>query len=155
MSKGASAATVVPVALAFLPLTPCRVADTRGNGFSGAYGPPALAAFASRDFAVGGQCGVPVTASAVSFNFAVTNLSTNGNLIVWPQGGSMPTTSSLNWAPSDVAISNAGIIGLGASAGISVSVNGPLDAGSVDLVLDVNGYYADDPSVTCGQHSFG
>ena len=30
--------------LRFTPITPCRVLDTRGNGFSGAFGPPALEA---------------------------------------------------------------------------------------------------------------
>ena len=28
--------------LAFTGITPCRVADTRGNGFSGQYGPPKI-----------------------------------------------------------------------------------------------------------------
>ncbi len=43
----------------FIPVTPCRVADTRGNGFTGAYGPPSLAANANRTFAISGQCGIP------------------------------------------------------------------------------------------------
>src|SRR5262249_52861164 len=36
--------------LPFIAVTPCRVADTRGNGFAGQYGPPALAANANRNF---------------------------------------------------------------------------------------------------------
>ncbi|MEO8192130.1 MAG: hypothetical protein ABI682_17490, partial [Acidobacteriota bacterium] len=142
------AAATVGAALAFHSLTPCRVIDTRGNGFGGQYGPPSLPAFSPRNFAIGGQCGVPVSAAAVSFNFAVTSLTTGGNLIVYPQGGSPPTTSSLNWDPVEVAISNAAVIGLGVGSGIGVSVNGPSNAGSVDLIVDVNGYYAADPSVT-------
>ncbi|MEP6767211.1 MAG: hypothetical protein ABJC61_00980, partial [Acidobacteriota bacterium] len=146
--RSLEAASAVGGALAFHSLTPCRVIDTRGNGFSGQYGPPSLPAFSPRNFTIGGQCGVPVAAAAVSFNFAVTSLSTGGNLIVYPQGGSPPTTSSLNWDPAEVAISNAAVIGLGASSGIGVSVNGPFNAGSVELIVDVNGYYNADPSVT-------
>ena len=148
MAKGTESVAAVAGALAFHSLAPCRVADTRGNGFTGAYGPPALGAFSTRSFTVGGVCGVPVTAAALSFNFAATNLTTDGNLIVWPQGGSMPTTSSLNWVPAEIAISNAAVIGLGASSGISVSVNGPVGAAGVDLIIDINGYYSADPSVT-------
>ncbi|HKD10473.1 MAG TPA: hypothetical protein VKE50_00285, partial [Thermoanaerobaculia bacterium] len=45
--------------LPFIGLTPCRIADTRGNGFSGAYGPPALAAGSPRSFTLSGRCGIP------------------------------------------------------------------------------------------------
>lgn len=152
--KGPESAAAVG-ALAFHAVTPCRVIDTRGNGFSGQYGPPAMPAFSPRNFTIGGQCGVPVSAAAVSFNFAVTSLSTGGNLIVYPQGGSPPTTSSLHWDPADVTISNAAVIGLGAGSGIGVSVNGPSNAGSVDLIVDVNGYYRADPSVTPVNTLFG
>ncbi len=40
-----------------IPLPPCRVADTRGNGFTGGYGPPALIGGASRDFVPSGTAG--------------------------------------------------------------------------------------------------
>lgn len=36
-------------ALNFYPVTPCRVADTRGNGFTGAFGPPTMAGGYSRE----------------------------------------------------------------------------------------------------------
>ena len=42
----ASAQADIGAPVPFIPITPCRVADTRGNGFTGAYGPPALAASA-------------------------------------------------------------------------------------------------------------
>ena len=43
VTGGASIQTV-GAPLPFLDVTPCRIADTRGNGFTGAYGPPNLAA---------------------------------------------------------------------------------------------------------------
>ena len=45
---GRSALLTTYPPLPFIPITPCRVADTRGNGFSGAYGPPNMAGGASR-----------------------------------------------------------------------------------------------------------
>lgn len=138
-----------PSALAFHAVTPCRIADTRGFGFTGPYGPPSLTAGPVRSFAVtspGTNCNIPSGVAAVSLNFAATTLSANGNLIVYPTGGAAPTVSSLNWTPVEIAISNAAVIPLGSNS-ISVVVNGP--AGSTaDLIIDVNGYYQADPVVT-------
>ena len=69
-----------PTPLEFVPITPCRVADTRGNGFTGAYGPPSMAGGASRNFTITGQCGIPASAQAVSFNFTVWNTLSYGDL---------------------------------------------------------------------------
>ena len=141
--------TVVNPSLAFHAVTPCRIADTRGNGFTGAYGPPSLVAGTTRAFAVtspGTSCGIPSGVAAVSFNFAVTTLTSSGNLVAWPTGLATPTVSSLNWTPSEIAISNAAVIALGSNS-INVLVNGP--GGSMaDLIIDVNGYYSADSVVT-------
>src|SRR6266566_3312943 len=51
-AKGVAVAATAP--LPFVAVAPCRVADTRGNGFSGAYGPPRLSAGVSRDFPMTG-----------------------------------------------------------------------------------------------------
>jgi hypothetical protein len=128
-----------------IPINPCRLADTRGFGFSGQAGPPHLTGGVARNFQIGGtvtgvpaQCGIPSDAIAVSFNFAVTNIVANGNLVVYPQGGAVPTVSSLNYQTGFAALSNAAVIPLGTSAGISVLVNG---GGTVDVIIDVNGYF--------------
>ncbi|HSD71154.1 MAG TPA: hypothetical protein VLE54_00100, partial [Thermoanaerobaculia bacterium] len=53
----AQAVEAVPTpALAFTGITPCRIADTRGNGFTGAYGPPSLTQGSPRNFTLTGQC---------------------------------------------------------------------------------------------------
>src|SRR5438552_9246166 len=133
--------------LPFIAVTPCRIADTRGNGFTLQAGPPNLTTTGSRDFQIGGavpgvpsQCGIPSTAAAVSFNLAVTDIGGNGNLIVYPTGAAQPVVSSLNYQPSFNALSNAAIIPLGTSASITVKVNGST-AHSVAFIIDVNGYY--------------
>ena len=138
--KGVIATQATDSPLPFIPLTPCRIADTRGNGFGGANGPPSLTAGPTRDFAITGSCGIPASAVAVSFNFGVTSLVQNGNLVAWPTGTAKPVVSSLNWTPGEVNISNGAVIPLGGEAGeISVFVNGPPQ--TVDLIIDTNGYY--------------
>jgi hypothetical protein len=52
--------------LPFIPISPCRLADTRGNGFTGQYGPPAITGGGTqRSFDITGQCGIPTGAAAV------------------------------------------------------------------------------------------
>lgn len=84
-SRGLTTQSEAPP-LPFIAITPCRVADTRGNGFTGTYGPPSLVANATRNFAIAGQCGIPAGAQAVSFNFAALNVGGTGDLRVFPAG---------------------------------------------------------------------
>ena len=133
--------------LPYIPLPPCRVVDTRlGSGFSGGYGPPALAAQATRAFTIGGQCGIPTDAQAVSFEFTAVNMTANGNFRAWPAGVTMPTASVLNWTATTSVIGNGIVVPVGGSPGVlEVYLNGPLSS-TVDLVLDVNGFYGPTPA---------
>ena len=137
--RGARTDAVSPALppLPFIALTPCRVADTRGNGFTGAFGPPALLANATRDFTIAGQCGIPASAAAVSFNFAALNVGAAGDLRVFPAGGGVPTVSTLNYNGNTPNIANAAIVPLGTAGAITVQA----DATAIDLIIDVNGYY--------------
>jgi hypothetical protein len=46
-------AVTLPSALqTFVAVTPCRVADTRGDGFTGQYGPPSIGAGGVRTFTI-------------------------------------------------------------------------------------------------------
>ena len=123
--------------LPFIALTPCRVADTRGNGYTGQYGPPSLFANATRSFTITGQCGIPATAAAVSFNFGALNVGAGGDLRVFPAGGAAPLVSTMNYNASTPNIANAAVVPLGTGGAITVQA----DATSIDLIIDVNGYY--------------
>ena len=125
--------------LPFIGVTPCRVADTRGNGFGGAYGPPSLAANAARTFAIVGACGIPSGAAAVSFNFGALNVGGTGDLRVFPAGGAVPLASTLNYNANTPNIANAAAVPLGTGGAITVQA----DNVSIDLIIDVNGYYSD------------
>ncbi len=137
-SGGVHTMSEITFMLPFVGVTPCRVADTRGNGFAGQYGPPSLAANATRDFTITGQCGIPASADAVSFNFAALNVGGNGDLRVFPAGGSVPLVSTLNYNANTPNIANAAVVPLGTGGAITVQA----DAVSIDLIIDVNGYYS-------------
>ncbi len=146
--SGGSGLTDVTSPLPFIGITPCRIADTRGLGFTGQAGPPSLTANVTRNFQITGvvpgvpaQCGIPAGAGAVSFNFAVTNITANGNLIAFPAGGTPPTVSSLNWQTGFAALSNAAVVPVSGGGGLGVQVNAA-GGTTVDLIIDVNGYYA-------------
>lgn len=123
--------------LPFIGITPCRVADTRGNGFTGLFGPPSIEANTRRVFPIRGQCGIPAGTEAVSFNFAALNVSAAGDLRVFPNGAPVSTVSTLNYDANTPNIANAAIVQLGINGAIIVQA----DAATIDLVIDVNGYY--------------
>lgn len=125
----------------FIPFTPCRMVDTRaGMGFSGAYGPPSLGASTSRSFPMtpsSGQChGIPTGAVAISLNVTVVNTLGPGFIMVYPEGGTVPVVSTLNYTAGQV-VGNAAIVPMSADGGITVVAG----VSGTDLILDVNGYF--------------
>jgi hypothetical protein len=123
--------------LPFFGITPCRVADTRGNGFSGSYGPPKLTP-AGRTIPIINNCGIPATAQAVSFNFTAVNVSGAGFFVAYPAGGSFPASATMVYNQNTPNLSNAAVVPLGTGGAITVVAA----VVNIDLVIDVNGYYA-------------
>ena len=134
---GAGAPSVSAAPLAFVALTPCRLVDTRGNGFTGSFGPPALAAGTPRTFTFPGQCGIPAGAAALSVNFTVTNAQGSGFILAFPEGDPPPTVSTVNYAFGQT-VANAAVVPLGSGGGLTVIAG----VSGTDLIIDVNGYYA-------------
>lgn len=133
-------ATIPTPPIAFVAIPPCRLADTRpAGGFTGAFGPPALVAGASRVFPVAGNCGIPLTAQAVSMNLTVTLTNGAGHLSIWPDGSPQPTplVSTLNYVAGQTVANNV-LAGLGTGGGINV-----YSLLSVHFIIDVNGYFLD------------
>ena len=120
----------------FVGVTPCRIVDTRGNGFGGAYGPPALTAGVPRDFILTGHCDIPANALAVSLNVTVVLPSGSGFLATFPKGGVVPLVSTVNFTAGQV-IANAAIVPLGTGGAITAFTAG----GGADLLIDANGYF--------------
>ena len=149
MTAGGGLTTMADVSepVAFIPIDPCRVADTRGGAFTGQAGGPILTAQTPRTFQVAGtvpgiplQCGIPTGAKAASFQFTIVLPSHDGNLIAWPSGPA-PTTSVLNWTGGIFSLGNGTIVPISANS-IMVQVNGPAMS-TAHLIIDVNGYFTD------------
>jgi hypothetical protein len=121
-----------PPGLSFFTVNPCRVVDTRLGG-----GP--VVAGTDRTFTmVGGACGIPAAAKAVSINLTVTQPTGPGNLRLFPAGGAVPTASAINYAAGQTRANNA-VIGLSAAGELTARCQ---PSGSTHLILDVNGYFA-------------
>ncbi len=124
-----------PSALAFFPLTPCRIADTRDAG--GTLGGPSLAGAQERSFPVlSSDCSIPSSAVAYSLNFTAVPPHGLGFLSAWPSGITRPLVSTLN-APTGQVTANAAIVPAG--TGGAVSLYASSDA---NVIIDVNGYFA-------------
>jgi len=125
-------------ALSFYPVNPCRVVDTRpGQGTSGQFGPPSMIGNASRDFGVPqSACAIPPAAQAYALNVTVVPPGSLSYLTAWPKGQTQPLVSTLNSYQGKV-VANAAIVPAGQGGAISVFVTNP-----TDLILDINGYFA-------------
>ena len=121
-----------PPAGQFVPVTPCRVIDTRSNATGG----PFVAGQTIRSFVIPGvTCNIPTTALTYSLNIAVVPHGVFAYLTAWPTGQTQPETSTLN---SDGRVKSSGaIVPAGAGGAISVFVSQ-----DTDVVIDINGYFA-------------
>jgi uncharacterized protein (DUF1800 family) len=121
----------------FYTVAPCRLVDTRNP--AGPFGAPALAAGGTRLFDAGGQCGVSTRAVAISANVTVVRPSGDGHLTLVAAGPGLPSTSTINFSAGQTRANNA-MVGIGAAGAFEVIAT--MVGGSVDLVVDVNGYFA-------------
>jgi hypothetical protein len=139
-----AAGTPVWAQLQFVPVTPCRVVDTRNA--SGPFGGPTMTGNSARSFAVPqSACAIPATALAYSLNVTVVPEGPLSYLSLWPTGQSQPYVSTLN-SPAGQVVANAAIVPAGTGGAVSVFVTDP-----TDVILDINGYFA---ASTSGAFSF-
>jgi hypothetical protein len=126
-----------PPAATMTTVTPCRALDTRGS--AGPWGAPALQPNASRDFALAGRCGIPISATAVAANVTVTNATATGSLRI-SLAGTTPTLETIDFRPGQTRANNT-VLGLFGTPAGTVTVTSGFATGSVDLVIDVTGYW--------------
>lgn len=122
-----------------VPITPCRLVDTRAPG-----GAPlnvgeirTIEAHGTHGPEPGSQCTIPTDAVALSMNVTAVNASAPTFWTIWPDGVVQPTASSLNPAPGQPPTPNAVTTPISSSGRFKV-FNA---AGVVDMVIDVNGYH--------------
>jgi hypothetical protein len=120
----------------FFTLNPCRLIDTRMA--SGPLGGPALVAGLTRTFKVVEECGIPVSARALSLNVTLVAADAPGHLVLHPSRTPVPATSVTNYSPGVTRANNlvSEIDHLGNLDAVSKQATG-----TVHLIVDVNGYY--------------
>jgi ELWxxDGT repeat protein len=121
----------------FYTLPACRALDTRG------YSPevPPIGANRQRTFPIAGPCALPSTAKAVVINVTAVNPGDQGDFRIYPAGGAAPLASAINFAAGRTRAGNA-IVPLGADGALSVVCDMPPGSiATVDLVIDVYGYF--------------
>jgi hypothetical protein len=127
-----------PGASRFVPVTPCRLLDTR-NAAGADAAAPSLSANEERTIssAVLARCGIPAAARVLSVNVTAVHPAVPGDLAFYPGGTGWPGTSTISFSAGRVR-ANSALVALGSTAELTVR-NG--SAGAVDLVLDVCGYF--------------
>ena len=140
------AGSVATDALVFVPIAPCRLADTRSGSGYPALGSAPLSSLVAANLPVAGSCGVPAIgfhspqAEAYSLNVTVVPPSgtPGGYLVVYPNPSNpVPLAASLTWTASAL-FQTAGVIVAASSDGsVNVAARFP-----TDVVIDINGYYA-------------
>ena len=122
-----------PVATGFVPLTPCRVFDTRNSS-----GAPTMGPGTSRTFSVAGRCGIPSGARAVAVNVTAVPTS-GGSLTVYAGDLAPPLASFLNFNAGTVRANNGYYpLALNGSGTMGVLNSSP---GTLDVILDAFGYF--------------
>ncbi len=135
--------------LKFIPVTPCRLVDTRSAG--GKFSPNQTRSYDVRGsgstFAAqggkSGGCGIPDSGVfAIELTATAVAATGNGFLRIFPEG--MPNATFMNTTAA-FNVSNSGTVGLCGVAAPFCLVNKDISVknftSSTDLVIDVQGYY--------------
>jgi outer membrane protein assembly factor BamB len=127
-----------PPPAAYTAVTPVRLMDTRTSG--GPLGPASV-----RNLTVVGAGPLaPAGATGVMLNVTATNTSAAGYLTAYPTGSVVPLASNLNWTAAKT-VPNLVSVQVGSGGQVSFYNS----AGSTDVVVDLEGYFAP-PSGTAG-----
>src|SRR5580658_7189181 len=131
--------------LVFVPLKPCRLADTRPSQPYPALGTTPLAPLTPRTLTIAGSCGVESTSlfagpEAYSLNVTVVPPSgtTGGYLLVYPNPSTpIPLVASMTWNPGASYQTGAVVSAASSDGSVNLVANS-----TTNVVVDINGYYA-------------
>ncbi len=124
-----------PTGGVYVPIANERVLDSRAASRIGPltrWGPDQ-----TKVLKIGGVDPIPAEATAVVLNVTGVDASSNTNLRLFPAAAVVPTISNLNLVAGGTPRPNAVVVGLDGDGGVAIYNF----AGSVDVVIDVVGYY--------------
>ncbi|NEA54463.1 right-handed parallel beta-helix repeat-containing protein [Streptomyces sp. SID13666] len=122
----------------FHAVAPHRVIDTRAPWFADGVGEWIPAAPVGGHQTQGVRDVAYSNAEAVSLNVTVTQGTQIGFMTVYPRDSARPTVSNLNWTAGQTIANQ--VVVANNEAGMNSFYNA--SAGSVELIADLNGYYA-------------
>ena len=138
--------------LAFTPLAPCRLADTRVA--VGALAPRSPRAYSASDATRiaqsgghAGGCTVPVGPSALAVTITAVLPPQPGNLAAYPSALAPPVASALNFLARQV-VANTTIVPITPGSGDNFALFNNSD-GATDVVVDVVGYFWENAAADC------
>lgn len=127
-------------AAVYVPVTPCRLADTRRIGSMPALGAVRRVTAVGTDHrAQGGAatgCGIPAGATAATVSVSAVEPTAAGYLRAWPTGQAAPTATLLNFAKA-TNTTTTGPVPLGPAGTLDVRAHNA----RTHLVVDVLGYH--------------
>lgn len=128
--------------LAYTPVTPCRIVDTRpvarrlAAGVAQTFDGYNASTFVPQGGAAS-NCGVPTGANALALTVTAVTPSNLGFVKLWPANATEPDATTVNYDPGTVNIATGAIVPV---SGASNQFNARSPA-AVDLVVDVVGYF--------------
>ncbi len=122
-----------------VPITPCRLFDTRPASVVGTRTTPVGSGetFVATAWGTNGNCTIPAGATGLSLNVVAISPTASSYLTVFPSDQPRPLSSSLNWIANQPPTPNGVTVALSADGKVSFFIN----VGAVDLAADVVGYY--------------
>jgi hypothetical protein len=135
-----SAASGASTKSVYVPITPCRVMDTRTPPSTvGPRNTPLGAAetYSINVIGIAGNCNIPTEAIGLGLNVTAINPTAASFLTVFPSLEARPLASSLNWVAGQPPTPNAVTTNIGIDGKVSFYNN----VGTVDLAADVVGFY--------------
>jgi hypothetical protein len=142
VSQQPTGTTPLNTASTFHSAGPTRVLDTR-NG-TGQVAKGAVPAHGTVALAVEGANGIPADGvTAVVLNVTVTSPTAAGDLAVYPEEATPPSTSNLDWTGPNRTVSNLVTVPVGADGEVDLANQ---SVGRTQVVADLQGYYTSDTS---------
>ena len=123
----------------FVPITPCRLLDTRASADVGERRTPLGAGetLVAQVTGSNGDCSIPADAVGVALNATAVGSTQRSYATFHPADSARPLSSNLNYEPGQPPTPNKVDVRLGAGGDVAI-----FNAfGSVDVIADVTGYY--------------
>jgi Protein of unknown function (DUF4038) len=133
--SGGVLAQTGPPALDFYTIAPCRLYDSRDG--DGPFVPGE-----QREFQVATECEIPEDAAAVALNLTAIEPTGTGSFSVFPDS-LLPTGTNAVSYTAGITRAASGVYPLSADGLGTISISTDLQAGQVDLAVDVAGFFWD------------